>query len=396
MAFIALGQWFIFRWRPSQHSPAVITVPTNDHHSRHLVEPPYPETELKKNQYRTLYFLPGRENKCNGQFDYICKFWFYIRCYVYAAFPIVQMLSLGPDSAAEFKRVARSGDIAVIIWRSKNHSDVPPLLSDLLQWRAMDKNAPRVRIGVFHVANEVIRNNWPWYDLPDFIIRNYWIPNLPPHATYIPLGHQLPNNCQPWSTLVSQHNLLTEHRACTCSNLAFKATSQRRYLWNFSGSLRKRRAELLKKLRHSPMINDKGYVQVSKKFGGTGVFGSESDNPKTEYLQAIMESKFVFAPCGNAMETHRIYEAVALGAIPIIENCHPAVSHFFPVKRLLFDAGTDLMISFVERFMNDPEAADRLQAEVMNWWASYTDLIALNVSRVVLTHFPQVSKKIVS
>lgn len=339
--------------------------------------------------------LPGKENRCNYQYDYICKFWFYIRCCIFGAFPNVRMLSLDLDAVHEFQQQAVNGDIAIVIWRSKNHTLMPDALDELLRWRkrasVSGEAVPRVRIGVFHIANEVNRFNWPWYSQPDFIIRNYWIPQMPPHVLYVPLGPQLPNQCTPRSTdeLVAYGN---SDNACHCQDLSLKRASKRQYTWNFSGSLRKRRAELLRMLRKSPVLRDRGYVQVSKKFGGNGIFGSIAENPKNAYLESILESQFVFAPCGNAMETHRVYEALSLGAIPVIENCDPDVSYFFPFRELLVNGGTKGMLRFVQEYADNPDEIDALQLKVMSWWLEHTNEVSTNVSRTVLEHIPSVWK----
>lgn len=343
------------------------------------------------NSERTLFLLPGKENKCHYQYDYVCKFWFYIRCFVYGTFPNVKMLSLGPRSVFEFIQEARDGDIAIVIWRSKNHSEIPENLLSLLQWRhqssshQLKSKTARVKIGVFHIANEVNRTDWPWYPLPDFIIRNYWISNMPPQVTFVPLGHQMPNICQPWSTVTSVFDRKTNN-VCNCEGYRYKRSSDRAYVWNFSGSLRKKRALLLKSLKRSLTLKDRGYIQVSKKFGGDGIFGSLDSNPKTDYLKSIQDSQFVFAPCGNAMETHRIYEALSLGAIPIIENCDPTVSHFFPFRELIIDGGPEEMLKFVEGYLDQSERIDDLQARVMDWWNSYSDNIGANVSQTIHQH----------
>lgn len=301
------------------------------------------------------------------------------------------MLSLGAAAVSEFKERARDDDVAVVIWRSKDHDAIPDGLADLLQWREgtlrEDVRAPRVRIGVFHIANEVNRTYWPWYSAPDFVIRNYWIPDIPKHVTYVPLGPQLPNICTPRSTSRPWSPAPPE-ATCSCNGLGYRRSSTRKYLWNFSGSLRKKRAELLKRLRKHPLLKDRGYVQVAKKFGGDGVFGSTVNNPKNSYLESILESQFVFAPCGNAMETHRIYEALSLGAIPVIENCSPEVSHFFPYEELLIEGGTEEMVRFVESYKDKSEKIDDLQRRVTTWWISYAEEVGRNVSSTINRHVP--------
>lgn len=352
---------------------------------------PNVQEESKKNGLRTVYVVPGNENRCFFRYNYVCKFWFFIRCYVFSAFPKAKMLSFGPAGVDDLKRLAKSGDIAVVLWRSKKHREVPNNLNEILDWQStfgLVDNVPRIRVGVFHIANEVNRTFWPWYTKPDFIVRNYWIPDMPQHVTYVPLGPQLPNNCQPWSTEHDRWMDPPRQPSCKCKSLSLPPISNRKYLWHFSGSLRKQRKRLVRMLESSPSLRNKGYLQIAKKFGGDGEFGTKANNPKTEYLQSILNSKFVFAPCGNAMETHRIYEAVALGAIPVIENCDDAVSHFFPFRELVVDTPLENMLQFVQQYADDNEEIDKLQRRLLTWWGQHMNEFAANVSRVMTTHVP--------
>jgi hypothetical protein len=40
----------------------------------------------------------------------------------------------------------------------------------------------------------------------------------------------------------------------------------------------------------------------------------------TKYMDTIGNSRFVFCPRGNGIDTHRFYETVLMGAIPVVEN----------------------------------------------------------------------------
>lgn len=126
-------------------------------------------------------------------------------------------------------------------------------------------------------------------------------------------------------------HILTE-AVCECGNLRHALASRREFLWNFSGSLRRNRGYILRDIGNSSLLTGKGlFLSVAGKFGGEGKFGDASEDPKGDYLTSITKSQFVFAPCGNAMETHRINEALSLGAIPVIENCEPPFSQLFSV-----------------------------------------------------------------
>ncbi|MBH19479.1 MAG: hypothetical protein CL851_03540 [Crocinitomicaceae bacterium] len=49
----------------------------------------------------------------------------------------------------------------------------------------------------------------------------------------------------------------------------------------------------------------------------------ESDNPNlslVNYKKKLSENKFVLCPIGNGLDTHRIWESLYLGSIPVVEN----------------------------------------------------------------------------
>lgn len=64
---------------------------------------------------------------------------------------------------------------------------------------------------------------------------------------------------------------------------------------------------------------------------------SESTNGSNfdEYLVNLFNSKFCICPCGNGYDTHRIWEAIYLGAIPVIEN-EIALSYYKQVIEPLY------------------------------------------------------------
>lgn len=247
-------------------------------------------------------------------------------------------------------------------------------------WR--EKEAPDVRIGVFHVGNELIRKNFPWYAEVDFVLRNYWLPDgrFPPNVGYIPLGFQMPSICAPESPIIS------EFTTCTCGGQHLPHASARSYLYSFSGSLRRGREEMLLAFNQSSLAQ-KGKIQVASALGGDG------ENPKAQHIATIVDSVFVLAPCGNVMEKHRIYEALALGAIPLIERCVDKeiganIDGFVPFQDLILDSYKD-MLSFITRYANNRVRQDQLQQRVLEWWTNYSTQIGQNATFVALTNVPQ-------
>lgn len=306
-------------------------------------------------------------------------------------FPNVRVLPYQGNGFKTWKNEARPGDVIIIPHRLQNHSLTPPRLDKLLKWRSIarrrgDKRADN-RIGVLHISNEVNRLEWPWYNKSDFVLRNYWTEWLPPHVLYIPLGGQVTNICPSETARDSLHFRTSGRDSCTCNSVLLKPAAHRRYLWSFIGSLRRGRRGLVDDLRKSAIL-DKGFLHVAGKFGGDGEVGNRNKDPKNMYLKIVRESQFIFCPCGNAMETHRIYEALNFGAIPVIENCSKEEDGFFPFRELVVSGGSRGMIEFVASYANDTGRAEELQGRVTAWWKGYITELAKNASATMMTNVP--------
>lgn len=323
----------------------------------------------------TLWVLPEDELRCKWQYNYFCKFWYAIRCHLLGGFQHVRLTTL---DEVRSESGAKGNDVLLVAHRSKPHKP-PPSLVPLFAWRR-ETQQNHVRIGVFHVANEVARSGWPWYTEVDFVLRNYLLPGgrFPPHVAYVPLHHQMPSQCVPESPLV--HSATT----CTCGGRQLPLASSRRHLYSFSGSLRRGRGAMLKVFAASKVLRGRGQVRVSKHFGGDG------PAPKEGHVEDILDSAFVLAPCGNVMETHRIYEALALGAIPVVQRCDDSekagddLDGFFPLNELVHDTHEG-MVAFVEQYASSGGARDALQRRVLAWWTAYTSETSRNATRVATT-----------
>lgn len=355
----------------------------------------------------SLYLLlTGGELDCGSPYNFFCKFWFFLRCVIFANYAEIHIVNNSDLAFEKLLTTLRPNDKVIFSYRRATSRFKLPKKAEILLEKRKASNPDSVfstmRIGVFHVANEYGRKNFPWYSDVDFVIRNYWIPNIPPHVLYTPLPPQYPFGCEP-STLFSNttqsyvENFIidTSSNNCSCGNISTRPASERPYLWSFSGSLRRNRRKLLKALNSSSSIVNKGVVKIAKRFGGDGNFGSSvpEKNPKSAHLKLIADSSFVFAPCGNVMETHRIYEAIIMGAIPVIENCEPNVAEFFPFRPLISGKNVSAMSDFVERYVEKDDEMDRMQSEMMQWWHTYIQELSNNVSITIESAIPQSERR---
>ena len=82
--------------------------------------------------------------------------------------------------------------------------------------------------------------------------------------------------------------------------------------------------------------NDRGLIlEKFSKLDWTRVGKTETtESGNRKYLEDIKKSKFVFCPRGNGIDTHRLWESLYMGSIPIVkyENAH----HLFKDLPILF------------------------------------------------------------
>lgn len=167
--------------------------------------------------------------------------------------------------------------------------------------------------------------------------------------------------------------------------MSFKPASQRKYLWSFDGELRKSsRLDAVNALRpiEPHFLRD------------TGPTYEKQLSFKPEYQEVLADSAFAPAPMGNVvLETFRMYEALELGAIPLIETRRRyryfediLGSHPLPSFHRWRDA-----TAFIERYNRDPAALDALQQSCLDWWVDFKVRLSSR-SRNFIANAPQHSQ----
>jgi hypothetical protein len=80
-------------------------------------------------------------------------------------------------------------------------------------------------------------------------------------------------------------------------------------------------------------FKDKTYVTK-------GIIENTLDGRK-KFLQEVREHKFVLCPRGNGIDTHRLWETLYMGSIPIVKK-HLAMDEFVDLPILFIDDWTDI------------------------------------------------------
>ncbi|KAK3601759.1 hypothetical protein CHS0354_016123 [Potamilus streckersoni] len=95
-----------------------------------------------------------------------------------------------------------------------------------------------------------------------------------------------------------------------------QSNKQRKYLCNFLGTVYKNasREDLLRNLESSPY---KSRCYIKPRYEWVPLERAES---REEYVQTVAQSDLTLNPVGQNTECYRIYEALSLGSVPVIED----------------------------------------------------------------------------
>lgn len=83
-----------------------------------------------------------------------------------------------------------------------------------------------------------------------------------------------------------------------------------------------------------------------------------------EYLEELIKSKFTLAPWGNGFDTHRIWESIYAGSIPVTIN-HYAFSSFYTLPIIFLNSINDLEIDKLNEYKFQ---TINKQALTIDWW----------------------------
>jgi len=245
----------------------------------------------------------------------------------------------------------------------------PPLLShalyvfsqdhtrfDVLASRGFfDRLRSMTAVGLLHLSDEFFRGDYRCYSCFDYVIRNY-------HSRYFEAGGVM-------SIPLGYSNGFESRTSITRS-------SDRPHMWSFAGNLTVARRQ---------MIDVMDGVTPHRVFVyGNTVAGQPLK--KEAYRDLLGESVFCPCPMGNVvLETYRLYEALEMGCIPIIER-RPSLDYY---SRLL----PGHPIPCVNRWRDAPGLIDLLikdaarlnetQNEIVAWWRGFKAALRVRLSEAV-------------
>jgi len=226
-----------------------------------------------------------------------------------------------------------------------------PKDSEILQ-RVRSDIAAGKKVGIIHLSDEWFRCDTSWYKGAAFVLKFYYCSFVShPAIKYLPLG--CPEHIAPPDKI--------------------RPASERGLLWSFCGQRKYSRIEMLKALRKiSPHRYPQEYISSE------------------DYQNMVNDTVFSPCPMGNTTpDTWRFYESLEAGCIPIVEK-RWTIDYFArifpdacPIPRFQTWGAAGRWI----RNHSDGQLRDRLQADILRWWASEKAKLCTQVSKFVVERF---------
>jgi hypothetical protein len=220
---------------------------------------------------------------------------------------------------------------------------------DRLPRETLERTRRAATVGLVHLGDARYRTRLQAYRAFAVVWRTYY------HSALTGLGvRQLPLG--PVAVTQVTHEPRPEAR---------KPPHERAHTWSVTGPLTSR---------------DSAVVEALSPVGG----GAAGRDPDTSVIDVLGESTFV--PCaadGVHLESHRIYDALEMGAIPIVERRR----HFDYFRLLLGDhplpsvRSWDQARDLVAELLDDRRALAALQSQVVEWWTTTKHSLARAVRR---------------
>lgn len=116
-------------------------------------------------------------------------------------------------------------------------------------------------------------------------------------------------------------------------------------------------------------------TKVFNMFNGEDYVYSPERKPFREYLRDLRKSKYVLSPPGAGIDCHRIWESIALGAIPIVQRCHN-ISFYKDMPILIIDDWTEVNEESLEEkwpIFTSQDYSDEMM--YMDYWVSEIELL---------------------
>lgn len=299
-------------------------------------------------------------------------------------------------------------------------ADSPNLVKN--GWVIVRDNAPYVfnpstaarwtNVGAVLMADELSGFPVAWYKYAPFVFRHYYDAarlNEPEGVVWVPNGFGNDPGNEECAESCRGGAGDWEARAWACFAKR-RLTSERRYLLSFMGWVHNdnRRAMMAEFARVKSAHPQWAYfVQDAGGFGPKTGPGGAIGLSQTEMHRVMRDSMFCLAPCGNNPETHRLWESLWDGCIPIMAHCNSVKKVAFPPERnfllhinktmnfsprmIVMDWAelVPLMEQFAAPMTRDvawTARVNRLQQDIIDWYFCFLKGYASKMERLIAAH----------
>lgn len=150
----------------------------------------------------------------------------------------------------------------------------------------------------------------------------------------------------------------------------------KKYIWCFAGQIHEqgKRAKMIDSLK---ACNGKYYLHVAE--------GWQSENclSTREYKSIMADSIFIPCPRGNtSVDTFRLYEALEVGSIPIIEKSD-YWNNLLGEHPLIETASWSNTSSDINMLLENPNWIKEHSKEVLSWWSEYKEQLKQKISNTI-------------
>jgi hypothetical protein len=180
------------------------------------------------------------------------------------------------------------------------------------------------------------------------------------------------------------------------------ASTQRKYLYNFLGSMTSYSRRVLKRIlleelsKPAAQVKYPGFVHITDRWHIKVNTQNGYVTPE-RYRQILLESVFTLCPTGHNPEAYRIFEALEAGSIPILSldrwyNRHDCAEAFKPFRDagapfIYLNGGWGALEAFLERRGTNTTWVAERQVAVREWYTWWMHQTAMRFEAVLDMRF---------
>jgi len=134
----------------------------------------------------------------------------------------------------------------------------------------------------------------------------------------------------------------------------------------------------------NPNTNNKERININRLFKNNELF--EFDSPTltlSEYLHKLTEYRFILSPWGNGYDTHRLWESLYSGSIPITKN-HITYKSLSDKTVLFVDDYKEINIELLNKFLKNYTPIDSSYLKTSFWISKMNSNLLNSKSKAVI------------